>query len=60
MFVLNIPTFQHQHPPRELWQKKKQEEEQLLFRDLEELKELSRAKMFGRLTVELSRATTLT
>ena len=33
---------------RELWQKKKQEEEELLFRDLEDLKELSRAKMFGR------------
>ena len=33
---------------RELWHKKKQEEEELLFRDLEELKELSRAKMFGR------------
>ena len=33
---------------KELWQKKKQEEEELLFRDLEELKELSRAKMFGR------------
>ena len=41
-------TFQHPPTPRELWQKKKQEEEQLLFRDLEELKELSRAKMFGR------------
>ena len=45
---------------KELWQKKKQEEEQLLFRDLEELKELSRAKMFGRLTVELLRGTTIT
>jgi len=31
-----------------LWEKKKKEEEDLLFRDLEELKELSRAKMFGR------------
>ena len=28
--------------------KKKKEEEDLLFRDLEELKSLSRAKMFGR------------
>ena len=52
----NIPPFSS----RELWQKKKQEEEELLFRDLEELKELSRAKMFGRLTVELLRVTTLT
>ena len=33
---------------RALWEKKKKEEETLLFRDLEELKELSRAKMFGR------------
>ena len=33
---------------RILWEKKKKEEEDLLFRDLEELKELSRAKMFGR------------
>ena len=33
---------------RALWEKKKKEEEDLLFRDLEELKELSRAKMFGR------------
>lgn len=31
-----------------LWEQKKAEEQQLLFRDLEELKELSRSKMFGR------------
>ena len=33
---------------RALWERKKKEEEDLLFRDLEELKELSRSKMFGR------------
>ena len=33
---------------RALWERKKKEEEDLLFRDLEELKELSRARMFGR------------
>ena len=33
---------------RALWQQKKQEEQDLLFRDVEEIKELSRAKMFGK------------
>ena len=33
---------------RELWEKKKKEEEDLLFRDLEELKGLQKSKMFGR------------
>ena len=36
------------HSSRALWERKKKEEEDLLFRDLEELKELSRSKMFGR------------
>ena len=31
-----------------MWERKKKEEEDLLFRDLEELKELSRGRMFGR------------
>lgn len=31
-----------------LWEQKKQEERDFLFRDVEELKELSRQKMFGR------------
>jgi len=33
---------------RALWEKKKQEEHDLLFRDVEEIKELARAKMFGK------------
>ena len=33
---------------RMLWERKKQEERDFLFRDVEELKELSRQKMFGR------------
>ena len=45
------------HPPpvcmmhdlfRALWQLKKQEERDLLFRDVEQLKQLQRLKMFGR------------
>ena len=31
-----------------LWEQKKQDERDFLFRDVEELKELSRQKMFGR------------
>ena len=33
---------------RALWEQKKQEEQDLLFRDVEEIKELARAKMFGK------------
>jgi len=33
---------------RALWERKKQEEQDLLFRDVEEIKELARAKMFGK------------
>ena len=33
---------------RALWQLKKQEERDLLFRDVEQLKQLQRLKMFGR------------
>ena len=33
---------------REMWRQKKAEEAELLFRDVEELKEFSRKKMFGK------------
>ena len=33
---------------REMWRQKKAEEADLLFRDIEELKEFSRKKMFGK------------
>ena len=33
---------------RALWLKKKQEERDVLFKDIEELRELGRRKMFGR------------
>eukprot|EP00090_Calanus_glacialis_P021912 TRINITY_DN33788_c0_g1_i1.p1 TRINITY_DN33788_c0_g1~~TRINITY_DN33788_c0_g1_i1.p1 ORF type:complete len:454 (+),score=113.33 TRINITY_DN33788_c0_g1_i1:334-1695(+) len=33
---------------RAIWEQKKQEEQDLLFRDVEEIKDLARAKMFGK------------
>ena len=33
---------------RKMWNKKKAEEAELLFRDMEEVKEFSRQKMFGK------------
>ena len=33
---------------RALWMKKKQDEREILFKDIEELRELGRRKMFGR------------
>ena len=33
---------------RALWSQKKQEEQELLFRDIEEIKEFARSKMFGK------------
>ena len=33
---------------REMWRQKKAEEAEILFRDIEEVKEFSRKKMFGR------------
>ena len=35
-------------PKRALWAQKKNEEQDLLFRDIEEIKEFARSKMFGK------------
>ena len=37
--------------PRALWNQKKQEEEEILSRDVEEMKAIGRKKMFGRYVI---------